>query len=130
MIQERHGEKQKQRDFSCHPGRVKRDPGSVINILLMDKYYYVYILTNKKKGTLYTGITSDLGKRVFEHKNNLVEGFTKQYNVHKLVYFEQHCDVNEAILREKRIKKWKRQWKIDLIEKNNNRWRDLYFDIV
>lgn len=71
--------------------------------------YYVYILTNKKNGTLYTGMTNNLERRVFEHKNKLVEGFSKKYNLKILVYFEQFQDVNKAILREKRIKKWKRQ---------------------
>jgi len=72
------------------------------------KQYYVYILASKKNGTLYIGITNNLPKRVFEHKNNLVEGFTQKYNVHDLVYYEQYSDVYSAIIREKRLKKWKR----------------------
>ena len=72
------------------------------------KQYYVYILASKKNGTLYIGITNNLPKRVFEHKNNLVEGFTQKYNVHNLVYYEQYSDVYSAIIREKRLKKWKR----------------------
>ena len=88
--------------------------------------YYVYILASRKKGTLYIGVTRNLFKRVNEHKNNLVEGFTKRYGVHKLAYFERFRDINIAIIREKRIKKWKRQWKIELIEKCNPDWDDLY----
>ena len=88
--------------------------------------YYVYILASKKYGTLYTGITSDLIKRVYEHKKSLVDGFTKKYGIHQLVYYEIHEDVCEAILREKRIKKWNRDWKINLIEQDNPHWFDLY----
>jgi len=94
------------------------------------KQYYVYILASKRNGTLYTGLTSDLIKRVYEHKNNLIGGFTEKYNVHNLVYFESVDDVNSAIEREKRIKKWKRGWKIELIEKTNPDWKDLYFDLI
>jgi putative endonuclease len=90
------------------------------------KNYYVYILANRKNGTLYTGISSDLIKRVFEHKNKFVEGFTKKYQVDKLVYYEIHDDPENAIIREKRIKKWNRQWKINLIKKDNPQWTDLY----
>ena len=90
--------------------------------------YYVYILTNKKDGTLYTGVTNNLERRVFEHKNKLYQGFTLKYNLDKLVYFEEYQHVNEAILREKRIKKWKRAWKINLITKENPEWRDLAAD--
>jgi putative endonuclease len=79
---------------------------------------------------LYIGVTSDLVKRVHEHKNNLVERFTKKYNVHNLVYFETTEDINSAITREKQMKKWKRAWKIELIEKNNPKWRDLYFELI
>ena len=92
---------------------------------MMDKQYYVYLLASKQYGTLYTGITSDLIQRIYQHKENLVDGFTKKYNVHQLVYYEIHLDVTEAILREKRIKKWKRQWKINLIAKDNPQWFDL-----
>lgn len=90
-----------------------------------EKQYYVYILASKKYGTLYTGVTSNLVQRVYQHKNGLVEGFTKKYNVHQLVYYEIHSDIYEAITREKRIKKWYRQWKIILIEQNNPQWLDL-----
>ena len=94
------------------------------------KHYYVYILVSKKNGTLYIGITSDLVKRIYEHKNNLISSFTQKYNVHRLVYYEEFTDVLEAIAMEKRIKKWNRQWKIGLIEKVNGDWRDLYFEII
>ncbi|UOY05406.1 GIY-YIG nuclease family protein [Muricauda sp. SCSIO 64092] len=90
--------------------------------------YYVYILTNKKNGTLYIGISNDLERRIWEHRNKLVEGFTKKYSLNRLVYFEQYQYVNDAILREKRLKKWKRQWKINLIEEENPEWNDLAID--
>lgn len=90
----------------------------------------VYILTSKRNGTLYVGVTSDLIKRIWEHKNDLVEGFTQKYKVHQLVYFEQHQDMLSAITREKQIKKWNRAWKLVLIEKNNPDWRDLWGDIA
>jgi putative endonuclease len=90
------------------------------------KQYFVYILASKKNGVLYIGMTSNIKKRIWEHKNNAVEGFTKKYFVHKLVFVEQTTDVNSALLREKQLKKWKREWKINLIEKNNPYWKDLY----
>ena len=89
------------------------------------KHSYVYILASKKNGTLYIGVTSNLVKRVYEHKNNLVEGFTKKYHVHTLVYYEVFEDIEEAIKWEKRLKKWNRKWKIELIEKKNPNWDDL-----
>ena len=92
--------------------------------------YYVYILANKKNGTLYIGVTKDLFKRIYEHKQNLVAGFTKKYNVHKLVYFEATTDIQSAIIREKQLKKWNRDWKIELIEKSNPDWKDLYYELV
>jgi putative endonuclease len=92
--------------------------------------YYVYILASKKHGTLYIGVTSDLVKRIYEHKNDLVEGFTKQYAVHDLVYFEITESVESAIAREKQLKKWNRAWKIRLIEKSNPEWRDLYAELI
>jgi putative endonuclease len=92
--------------------------------------YYVYILASKKNGVLYTGVTNNLVKRVFEHKENLVEGFTKKYFVHKLVYFESTNSVESVIIREKQIKDWHRQWKIDLIEEKNPEWKDLYREIL
>ena len=90
--------------------------------------YYVYILSNFKNGTLYIGMTNDLERRMFEHKGKLVEGFLKNYNLNKLVYFEQFQYVNDAIKREKQLKNWNRQWKIDLIEEDNNDWNNLAFD--
>jgi putative endonuclease len=94
------------------------------------KQYYVYILASKKNGTLYIGVTNNLPKGVYEHKNNLIEGFTRKYNVHNLVYYESYGDVYAAIAREKAIKKWKRAWKIELIEKSNPLWKDLYCEMV
>ena len=93
-------------------------------------YYYVYILASKKNGTLYIGVTNDLIRRIYEHKNDLNDGFTKKYQVHNLVYFELFEDSYNAIVREKRIKTWKREWKIELIEKNNPDWKDLYSDLI
>ena len=90
------------------------------------KNYYVYILASKKNGTLYIGVTSSLIQRVWQHKNKIVKGFTNKYNVQQLVYYEVHEDPQEAILREKRLKKWKRAWKIELIETMNPKWTDLY----
>ncbi len=88
--------------------------------------YYVYILASKQNGTLYVGITNDIIKRVFQHKHNEVEGFTKKYKIHRLVWYESCMDVREAIAREKQLKKWNRKWKLALIEKSNPQWRDLY----
>lgn len=85
----------------------------------------VYILASRKNGTLYTGVTVDLVKRLYEHRNGLIDGFTKDYGVKRLVWFEPHDRLESAILREKRIKKWNRQWKIGLIEAENPDWDDL-----
>jgi putative endonuclease len=90
------------------------------------KQFYVYILCSRRNGTLYTGVTSNLIKRIYEHKNNLVEGFTKKYGVHCLVWYEVHQTAETAIIREKQIKKWNRKWKLELIEKDNPEWNDLY----
>jgi len=87
---------------------------------------YVYILSSGRNGTLYIGVTSNLVKRVFEHKMKLIQGFTSQYNVDRLVYFEKYDDIVVAIQREKRLKSWLRRWKIRLIEKNNPYWQDLF----
>ncbi|MAT57459.1 MAG: hypothetical protein CMF23_05755 [Ignavibacteriae bacterium] len=92
--------------------------------------YFVYILASKPNGTLYIGVTNNLQRRVYEHKNGLIEGFTKKYNVNKLVYYEIHSEITEAIRREKNLKKWNRKWKIELIEKANSSWKDLYSDII
>ncbi len=95
----------------------------------MNRQYFVYILAKYKRGTLYIGVTSDLIGRIYQHKNDLVDGFTKKYKVHQLVYYEIFEDINEAILREKQLKKWRRSWKIELIEKHNPDWKDLFDDL-
>ena len=92
----------------------------------MMKQPTVYILASKRNGTLYIGVTGDLVKRVWQHKNDTVEGFTKKYGVHTLVYYEMHATMTEAIRREKQLKKWNRAWKIELIEKENPKWLDLW----
>ena len=94
------------------------------------KTYWVYILASKKYGTLYIGVTSNLIQRVWQHREKFIEGFTKTYDVDCLVYFEQTENVESAILREKQLKRWKRDWKINLIERNNPNWDDLYPQIV
>ena len=92
--------------------------------------YYVYILASRKSGTLYIGVTNDLVRRAYDHKSNVIQGFTEKYGVHDLVYYESYTDVRDALTREKRLKKWKRQWKINLIETKNPDWRDLYEQII
>jgi putative endonuclease len=94
------------------------------------KIFYVYILASKRNGTLYIGVTSDLIKRVWEHKNKLVQGFTEKYSINKLVYYEQFQTGHDAIQREKRLKKYNRQWKLKLIEEVNPDWKDLYDDLI
>ena len=94
-----------------------------------EKQYYVYMLASSKHGTIYIGVTSNLLRRVWEHKEGVIEGFTSKYKVHKLVWYEVHQEVREAILREKRLKRWNREWKIRLIEENNPDWSDLYFGL-
>ncbi len=96
----------------------------------MSKQPAVYILASRRNGTLYVGVTSDLARRVWEHRSDLVEGFTSRYGVHHLVYFEMFDELEQAILREKRLKKWNRAWKIDLIERHNPVWRDLWDTIA
>ncbi len=96
----------------------------------MSKQPAVYILSNKRNGTLYVGVTSNLVQRVWQHKNNLVPGFTQKYNLHKLVYLEVCESMETAIQLEKQLKKWNRKWKLELIEKNNPEWNDLYSEIV
>jgi putative endonuclease len=96
----------------------------------MSKQPAVYILASGRNGTLYIGVTSDLLKRVWEHKNDLLEGFTKRYGVDRLVYYELHEDMVSAITREKQMKKWNRAWKLELIERQNPGWRDLWEEIV
>ena len=92
----------------------------------MKENFYVYILSSQIRGTLYVGVTSNLTKRVYEHKNDMVEGFTKKYGVHHLVYYEIAKDAETALTREKQIKKWNRAWKLRLIEEHNPEWSDLY----
>lgn len=96
----------------------------------MEKQPAVYILASKRNGTLYVGVTSDLTKRVTAHREDLRQGFTKRYRVHRLVYFELFADMNSAIAREKAIKKWRRAWKIELVEKSNPDWTDLFDSIL
>ena len=92
--------------------------------------YYVYILASKRRGTLYVGVIDNLIRRVFEHREELLDGFTKSHKLHRLVYFEEGFDITEAIQREKQFKRWKRAWKIDLIESKNPKWKDLYPSLV
>ena len=94
------------------------------------KTYFVYIVASQRNGTLYTGVTNNLVRRSWEHRTGVSDGFTRKYGCKYLVWFEVHSDIDEAILREKRIKKWRRRWKLDLIEEGNPRWRDLYDDLV
>jgi putative endonuclease len=96
----------------------------------MDRQFYVYILASAMYGTLYVGITNDLIRRVWEHRNDAVEGFAREYGVHRLVWYEVHGSAYEAITREKQIKKWNRDWKVNLIQASNPEWKDLYGDII
>lgn len=96
----------------------------------MGRSYCVYILASQIGGTLYIGVTNDLIRRVHQHKSDVVEGFSKKYGVHRLVYFEQFDDIENAIRREKRLKKWNRAWKVRLIEEKNPNWDDLYSSIA
>lgn len=96
----------------------------------MRRLYYVYILASRKYGALYIGFTGDLAGRIYTHREDLIDGHTGRYHIHHLVHFEIFEDPEEAILREKRLKKWRRSWKIDLIEAENPAWRDLYDDIA
>ena len=94
-----------------------------------EKHFFVYILASKRNGTLYVGVTSNLKQRVYQHKEKLIDGFTKKYKVDILVYYELHDRNDTAITREKQIKKWNRQWKLNLIEKMNPEWKDLYYEL-
>ena len=96
----------------------------------MQKQSAVYILASKRNGTLYIGVTGNLVGRVWEHRNDQAEGFTRKYKVHILVYFELHEDMYSAISREKQLKKWNRKWKLELIEKRNPQWQDLWSEII
>jgi putative endonuclease len=107
-------------------------PGSALRAVRDDSRkvgrlpYYVYMLASGRRGTLYVGVTNDLIRRVYEHRNDLVPGFTKKYRVHRLIWFENHDDITEAIAKEKRMKRWRRSWKIELIEHQNEDWHDLW----
>ena len=109
--------------------RERRIPAGTIstrrNLTMLDLLFYVYILASKRNGTLYIGVTNDLERRTYEHKNNLVRGFTSRYSVHMLVYYEIYADAYTAIAREKSLKHWRRLWKLELIEKHNPNWIDL-----
>ncbi len=96
----------------------------------MNKTYFVYILTNFEETTFYIGVTSNLKKRIWEHKNKVVEGFTEKYNVDRLIYYEQTNSVETALNREKQLKRWHRQWKINLIKEFNPKMKDLFEDII
>jgi putative endonuclease len=93
---------------------------------MRDHLYFVYILASRRNGTLYVRVTNDVMRRTYQHQNDLVDGFTKKYGVHILVWFEMHGDIRNAIAREKRLKRWNRAWKIRLIEESNSGWNDLY----
>jgi putative endonuclease len=111
----------------CHSGL---DPESRNFLQKPMKQYFVYILSNKRNGTLYIGVTNNLVRRVYEHKNDVIDGFTKKYKVHNLVYFEQYEEIELALNREKQLKFWQRRWKLELIETNNPDWKDLYDDLI
>jgi putative endonuclease len=112
--------------FICRHSRGGGNP----EVLSQMKQPAVYILTSKRNGTLYTGVTSNLHKRIWEHQQGIVEGFTKRYRIHQLVYFELHEDMLAAITREKQIKKWNRAWKLKIIEQQNPNWEDLWLRIL
>ncbi len=97
---------------------------------MLTQNYYVYLLASRRRGTLYVGVTNDLLKRVWQHRQGLVEGFTKTYGVKTLVWYEQTDSIESAIVREKQIKKWNRDWKVELIEANNPEWNDLYKNVA
>jgi putative endonuclease len=99
-------------------------------IMGRERCYWVYILASAIGGALYIGVTNDLVRRVYEHRMGLADGFTKKYRIHRLVYFEQYSEIEAAIVREKRLKKWNRAWKIRLIEESNPNWDDLYTQIA
>ncbi len=94
------------------------------------KSYYIYILASKRNGTLYTGITNNLIRRVYEHKQGFVDGFTRMYCINRLVYFEETNNISSALKRERQIKSWKRKWKLQLIESINPGWKDLYCELI
>ena len=108
---------------------MAREPG-IHNLGTARVVYYVYILASRKHGTLYIGLTNDLVRRVYQHKTRAARGFTSRYGIHLLVWFECYDDVLNAIAREKELKKWRREWKINLIERSNPEWVDLYAGIA
>jgi putative endonuclease len=110
--------------------RHSRESGNPVRNKAMDKQFWVYTLASQRNGTLYIGVTSQLATRVWQHKNKIADGFTAEYGVDKLVYYETHSSAEAAIVREKQMKKWRRAWKIELIEGLNPEWRDLYEDIL
>jgi putative endonuclease len=115
----------------CHAGAGRHPLSKVHERRCVESMtYYVYILASGFNGTLYIGVTNDLIRRVTEHRTDAVDGFTKRYGVHRLVHFESCDDVQAAIAREKALKEWKRDWKKNLIERDNPTWRDLYDDLV
>jgi putative endonuclease len=97
---------------------------------VLTRSYFVYLLASRRNGTLYVGVTNDLAKRVWQHKQGMIEGFTEKYGVKTLVWYEQTDSVEAAIVREKQIKKWNRDWKVKLIEKRNPQWKDLYLEVA
>jgi putative endonuclease len=105
---------------------MARECGHLGDVCAMQKTYYVYILASKRNGTLYIGVTNDLVRRVWEHREGIVPGFTGKYGVNSLVYFEEFADIHDAIHRETRLKKYKREWKTNLIQRDNVGWRDLW----
>ena len=115
----------------CHSGAraLAREPG-IHNLRTARVVYYVYILASRKHGTLYIGLTNDLVRRVYQHKTHAARGFTSRYGIHLLVWYECYDDVLNAIAREKELKKWRREWKINLIERSNPEWVDLYAGIA
>ncbi len=117
-------------EYLCHSTKMSFPRRRESELYKLTKQYYVYILASRTRGTLYIGITNSLLQRIHQHKGQSEQGFTQKYNVYRLVYYESGEDVYAAITREKQLKKWNRQWKINLIEKSNPGWRDLYYDLL
>ena len=112
------------------PGFRRDDEQRLFSAQMVERHPCVYILANRMRGALYVGVTSDLVQRIWQHKNDEVDGFTKKYSIHTLIWFELHDSMESAIMREKAIKEWKRAWKLELIESTNPGWNDLYSDIL
>jgi len=115
--------------YLCHPLKMGIQILLISNMVYSNSYF-VYIMASERNGTLYIGVTNNLLNRIHEHKNNIFKGFTEKYDVKLLVYYEIFEDIKNAIIKEKQLKKWNRKWKLDLIEKDNPDWNDLYIDIV